>query len=61
MKYWAVNDEMLLSDVKKTAGPEDPFKFNRVQKPTPKEIPPKVNHCEEGLWNTTELPGVINL
>jgi len=37
-KYWAKNDEMLLSDMSHKSGPEDPFKINRVKKPGVKDV-----------------------
>lgn len=41
-KYWAVNDEMLLSDVRVEPAPMDVFKMNRQPKNGEKEIPEKV-------------------
>jgi hypothetical protein len=43
-KYWAVNDEMLLSDVSEKCGPEDPFKINRIPKPKTKDVTNKVTN-----------------
>ena len=48
-KYWAPNDEMLLSDGRVDAGPLDSFKVGRVSKPGAKQIAEKVtniNHVQ---------------
>lgn len=56
-KYWADDDQMLLSDVKPEAGPQDPFKVNRVQKPQPRGVSDKVTRCNH--WSNDSLLGVV--
>lgn len=56
-KYWAQDDLMLLSDVKQEAGPADPFKVNRVQKPHSRDVSDKVT--SQNHWSNDSLLGLI--